>query len=543
MHGAPFFAKLVTFIVLTAAGNLWAEHWLEENSQSVTAPILYQSAGKITSAAQIPVSVLDISLLYEVSAQRGARPSRPLNKEEFGYILDLFKKSIESGSRPAGIGFDMDFSSSDNDLDRKLHKECIELARDFGAKTGIPVWLGVSEGIQPNRDAWLIPGHGHLAAAIVLQTDLTYQPLWYGPAGVKRENTLPTLGVALGRHLYEQSTVNIRNGSENLLTKRVRLVEEPNGPLFKLAQTNWDTVETFLVDYEPNRFRRDITHVFDASRARMGLPGLQEKFWKQFDGRAVFVGAAVDPDRLGDWIAWQAEASSASGTSKARPEVGNSVPNDTFQVHSQTGFPSSASSFGDNEILRGIYAHACAAYTYAARPLRKFDGLPALFFTTLLSLCAFCIHVGKDAGFKKEPKPTSQKKLLIALEKLSVRAGGFFVSLVCFPILIVALGSWIKRKRKGATDSTKPFEFGRIETHSQQWQNFETAIASIAYPSAAVMVALAFAQRGILWFGFVATILYVLGEALLEPLVTGLLTVVTSFFRGKDETHSNVAPS
>lgn len=539
MHGTPFLAKLVTFFALTIVGNVWAEHWLEENFKPVTTSFLYESAGRLKSAQDIPVTVLDISMLYDAGAQWGTKPKRPLNRQEMTQVFSLFEKMIEKGHRPVGLGFDMDFTGDEDEIDRQMHRETIALAREFMAKTGVPVWLGVAQNIAPSPGTWLPAAPASMAAAIVLQSDLDYQPLGYGPSKGGRSTTLPTLGVALGRKLYEEVSrleyeengAPFRIFAPSLITRHSKIEAAAGDPLEKLAGTDWDEVESFLVDYEPNRLRSEFTYVFDKGLADLGQDGLQQAYWSAFDGKVVLIGAAVGPDKLGDWIRWQSSSAGLGPKAEARPSVGSVAPDDTFQVQ-RNGFPTSPASYGESEVIRGIYAHACAAYSYSQRPMRKFDGFAALFLTTVISICMFCIHCAHGSLFARDPEPTTSIKFLARIERLCVRMGTFLVSLICFPILGSRILAGLRKKD---AKNVRPFRFRDPETHSHEWKNFETAVATIAYPLAAIILATLLAKYGILWFGFVAAVLYVLGEAFLEPVATGLLTVLASLFASKKD--------
>lgn len=123
MHRTPFFAKLVTFVLLTLSGHFLVEHWIQQNVEPVTSAVVYQAAGRLKSANSVPIAVLDIGQFYEEKVLRGGKPDRPLNADEFGEILGLFEQMSANGHKPLAIGFDIDFSSSETELDRKLHND------------------------------------------------------------------------------------------------------------------------------------------------------------------------------------------------------------------------------------------------------------------------------------------------------------------------------------------------------------------------------------------------------------------------------------
>jgi hypothetical protein len=364
LHLAVFFAL---FLLGVFVADPLLEPYVRKGALDILRRWLEASAPAEQDATQ-NIAVLDIGPLYPAAAK--PEPISPTADDpSHGIVLrpiqpSVWTKLLESleEAQPAAIGIDVDcspFESFEGEfVTRPEHLELMRAAAQFTARTGIPVWMGVGRGLNHGSKRWFEPAFRHMAAAIFTFGDLRYQPLWF--EDTRSGDRLPSMAVRLGTVLAER-----RHGvpALALFGERHRIEEEVGLPEELRAPT-------FFVDYSPLRPLMEATETLET-------PQLSPAQKAAIQGKTVLLGRAAEP-----------------------------ADSDYFTVD-EAGRPQGGA------IVRGVYAHACGAYTFGLAPVQRFSHATAVlldFGFGLLGLLAVWLSPMPGALTRRRLKREGEKR-------------------------------------------------------------------------------------------------------------------------------------
>lgn len=325
---------ILVFLVLFPTGAFVVEPRVSERVESLALTNLREwLRPDRLDPASVPVAVCDVSSLYDLEGNQIVRPIGSERWERF------FAELRALDPPPLAIGFDIDVSPGTDGIMRSEHEALIAQMKHYTADTGVPTYVGVGRGLLVGPEHWLPKDARHLAAAIFLPTDLTAQPLFY--EDTRTGDRLPAMGAVLGRAKIRPEAF----GQRDVFQPRHWIESDPRFPPELRAPR-------FLVDYSLLKHAEEITAFTGPPEGGALLDSLSRSM---LEGKIVLVGKA-DPLRDQDYFAYDEHRQPAGG-----------------------------------DIMRGIYAHACAAYTMAQAPIQQLHHAESIALDAFIGLLGLAL--------------------------------------------------------------------------------------------------------------------------------------------------------
>jgi len=324
----------------------------------------------------VPITILDISDIkperFDIDGRTGTATPRDSLRQMIEAIAD---------QNPKAIGVDIDFSLDENGQyihprDPTFFQFCIDLHR----QTGIPIFLGIKRTIGKSPAEWLGGAqYAELAANIVAPKDNKRMVNMIRVDQAQGSSSINAMSVALADS-YGRDTNNSASFFGQIHRRLIDLFSQYHllEKFTRRQLTPELLVEDFLVDFSPLR------NIY-VLRTTNPVVIRDQSQRQHFDGKIVLLGDAT----LGEG-----------------PDV--------FTVP------------GSDQLYRGVFLHACAAYTLITAPLyevtRRGRFLIDVLFALLILVAITCIRLQFVSDIHVE----------VATRRLRV---GFTVL-----VLIVALG-------------------------------------------------------------------------------------------------------